>query len=79
MKKTQIQDAQVVRHADSRFMIICGSYSVKSNYFDTILNLLRSLYYHIIIMSAFTIQLFAIVIRKRGAKRKADYHRTGIM
>ena len=68
----------LVGYADGRFTVTLGSYSVKSNYFNTIFNLLRTLSLKIIIKIDLTIQLLSIVIRKRGEEGDARHHCTGI-
>ena len=57
-------------------MIIYSSYSVKSVYFNSKLNLLRLLSYKTIIHLDFAIHILSIVIRKRGRKSRAKQHRT---
>ena len=42
-RKNKIQTNQLMGYADFSFMITSGSYSVKSHYFNMILNLLRLL------------------------------------
>ena len=65
-------------YADFRCMNIFSSYSVKSNYFCIILNLLRLIICQIIVFCSFTKQLLSIVTRKRGGKRRAKHHCTDV-
>ena len=65
-------------YADIRFMVTLGSYSVKPGYFNTIFDLLRLRWCTGKIIVGFTTQLLSIVTRKRGGKRRAKDHRTGI-
>ena len=77
-KNRKIKTVQLVCYADFRFMITLSSYSVKSNYFCMILNLLRLLRCQIIVFFVCTIQLLSIVPEKRGRKGQAKHHCTGI-
>ena len=75
--KKQHKIVQLIRYAEFCFVIILSSYSVKSNYFDAILNLLGLLGCTSMIFFSFTIQLLSIVTEKRGGKKRAKNHRTG--
>ena len=71
-KQRAIQYVQLKRHGNFRFIIICTSYSVKSHYFDIILNLLRLLEFKIKTMIAFIIQLLSIIIEERRGDGRAE-------
>ena len=62
----------LVGYADGRFTVILGSYPAKANYSNTILNVLRTLSFKIIIITGLTIQLLSIVTRKRGERGTSD-------
>ena len=70
-KNTEKQ-VKVIRHGNCRFTIISSSYSVNSDYFNTIFNLLRSLKIIRLIFIEATIQISSTVIEKRGGRGTPD-------
>ena len=65
-------------YVDFSFMVNFSSYSVKSHDFIIIFDLIVPILCTSMMIVGFTIQLLSIVTEKRGGRRRAKHHCTGI-